>query len=370
LGVASGALQVRVRQRQKGYGMMENPTASELSRLWIKDIKGEERVGGSYLVKEKSLGKTRNGKPFIRLTLGDRTGEMEARVWEEAEKLSTLFEQGDVIEISGDAEAYRGQIQITISQLKAVKEAVEPDIFLESAPGDPSEMLALLKEILRKVKNIHMRALMDRFLVDRHFIALFKKAPAAKNFHHNYLGGLLEHTLSVCRLATQVAAHYPKLDGDLLLTAAFLHDIGKTRELTYRLSIDYTDEGRLLGHLVLGAAMVDEKLLELRNFPRDLAIRLKHLILSHHGQYEFGSPKRPKFLEAFALHLVDDLDAKMNGLGRFMEKDRQEGAWTEFHRLFDRFFLKGELVQSESGEEDRDGEEEKQGRLFFPNHDP
>jgi 3'-5' exoribonuclease len=153
----------------------------------------------------------------------------------------------------------------------------------------------------------------------------------------------LEHTLSVCRSALWVAERYPQLDRDLLIVAAFLHDVGKTRELSATSSIAYTDEGRLLGHLVLGAAMLEEKLGEIKGFPSDLGLRLRHLILSHHGEYAFGSPKRPKFLEAFALHLIDDLDAKINGLGRFMAKDHREGAWTEYNRLFERYLLKGAL---------------------------
>jgi 3'-5' exoribonuclease len=165
-------------------------------------------------------------------------------------------------------------------------------------------------------------------------------------------------------MSKAVAEHYPELDRDLLLAGAFLHDIGKIRELKFDKIIDYTDEGRLLGHLSLGVSMVDEKLSAIKGFPQGLALRLKHLILSHHGQHEFGSPKRPKFLEAFALHLIDDLDAKMNGLGRFMEKDRQEGAWTDFNRLFERYFLKEGFSAGQRGRDAVHDEEERQEVLF------
>ena len=336
------------------------------AHVWVKDITERDDVKGCYLVKKKSLGTTRRGEPFISITLADRTGEMEAKVWEGAEELSSLFQQGDVLEVKGYAGSYQGRVQISVSGLKASSAEIDPSIFLESSPRDISEMMRSLKEILREVKDIHLRTLIERLFGDREFVSRFKNAPAAKNFHHSYLGGLLEHTLAVCQMARQVADYYPQLNRDLLLTAAFLHDIGKTRELTFHLQIDYTDEGRLLGHVVLGAAMVEEKLAGLKKFPQDLAVRLKHMILGHHGHYEFGSPKRPKFLEAFALYLIDDLDAKINGLGRFMERDQREGAWTDFNRLFDRYFLKGKVLPFEKESDDRSTVDERQGTLFSP----
>ncbi len=334
------------------------------SHLWIDAIQEEDRVSGCYLVKEKRVAKTRNGKPFLTLTLADRTGEIPAKVWERADVLSALFHEGDVIQIDGQAGSYRDQLQITVAELDLLKEEPDPGIFLDAALDDPSEMMRSLREILRGIGDAHLKKLVDSFLVDRKFVARFKMAPAAKTFHHSYLGGLLEHTLSVCQMANQVADHYPQLNRDLLIASAFLHDIGKIRELRYDLLIDYTDEGRLVGHLVLGVAMVDEKLGALNDFPEDLAIRLKHLILSHHGQYDFGSPKEPAFLEAFALHLIDDLDAKIKGLGRFMERDRHEGAWTEFNRMFGRYFLKGDIETAGKAPEDRKTPDTRQGTLF------
>jgi 3'-5' exoribonuclease len=344
--------------------MINSP--EKIPHLWIKDITENDVVSGHYLAKEKRLGITRNGKPFISITLSDRTGEVEAKVWERAEEYSSLFQQGDVLEVGGNAESYRGQIQITVSELATLKGEVDHGIFLESAPENIAQMMKALRDVLSGVQNVHLKALIDLFLADKQFVSLFKKAPAAKNFHHAYVGGLLEHTLSVCQMSVRVVEHYPRLDRELLLTGAFLHDIGKIRELKTNLQIDYTDEGRLLGHVVLGVAMVDEKLRGLKSFPQALAARLKHLILSHHGQYEFGSPKRPKFLEAFALHMIDDLDAKINGLGHFMEKDRREGAWTDFNRLFDRYFLKGELLSIEKDPDETGRTDVRQGRLFSP----
>jgi 3'-5' exoribonuclease len=338
--------------------------AGDSSHLWVKDIKVDDHVRGQYLAKGKRVGLTKKGDPFLRIALADRTGEIEARMWERAEKFSSVFAEGDILDVEGYASSFRDQIQVTLSSLSVAEDGGDPTFFLEATPKDVSKMMTSLRAILRHIKNAQLKTLIDAFLSDRRFVAGLKKAPAAKTFHHSYLGGLLEHTYSVCEMSKAVAEHYPELDSDLLLAGAFFHDIGKIRELRFDKVIDYTDEGRLLGHLSLGVSMVDEKLSAIKGFPQGLALRLKHLILSHHGQYEFGSPKRPKFLEAFALHLIDDLDAKMNGLGRFMEKDRQEGAWTDFNRLFERYFLK-EGFSAEPRERGaiRD-EEDKQEVLF------
>ena len=335
--------------------------------LWVEKIEAETRVSGCYLVKSKRLSTTRNGNPFLSLTLTDKTGEMPAKVWDGADALSSLFREGDVVEINGRAVTYQGQVQLTVSELHPLAEMPDPDIFVETSPFDIPEMMRSLRMILNQVADIHLKALIDRFWKDRDFMDLFKKAPAAKNFHHGYIGGLLEHTLSVCQLASQVADHYPSINKDLLITAAFLHDVGKTREFSQGLKIDYTDEGRLIGHLVLGVAMLDEKLRSLKKFPNDLAMRLRHLILSHHGQYNFGSPKEPKFLEAFALHLLDDLDAKINGLERFMERDRQEGSWTDFNRMFSKYFFKDAVPATQETAEKRMPDDNRQGVLFSPN---
>jgi 3'-5' exoribonuclease len=315
--------------------------------IWVKDIKVDDDVRGLYLAKTKKLGQTKRGDPFLSVTLSDRTGDVECRVWDRAEEFDSLFREGDILEVEGVAGSYRNRTQLTLTNLKIDNSGWDSSIFLESTPGNIKEMMSSLRDIVKGIKDPHLRALSDRFLTDRPFIESFKKAPAAKNFHHNYLGGLLEHTLSVCRTALYVVGEYPELERDLLVTAAFLHDIGKIREFKYNRSIDYTDEGRLLGHLVLGVEMVDEKLGKIKNFPNETALRLKHLILSHHGQYEFGSPKRPKFLEAFALNMIDDLDAKLNGLNRYMKNDKQEGSWTEFNRMFERYLLKDRLGEAE-----------------------
>ncbi len=345
--------------------MEPNELREEDLHVWVEELRENDTVNGFYLAKLKRLGTTRKGDPFLTLVLADRTGEVEAKVWEDAEAVNAGFAEGDVVEVEGRAGSYRNVLQLTLTSVRKVAVVKDPSIFLETSPLDEREMMAALRKLLGRIEDRHLKELTGRFLSDRQFIADFRKAPAAKNFHHGYLGGLLEHTLSVCRLALSVSERYTYLDRDLLLCGAFLHDIGKTREFTYTTHIDYTDEGRLLGHLVLGTAMLDEKLAGMRRFPGDLAVRLKHLMLSHHGELAFGSPKRPKFLEAFALHLIDDLDAKMNGLKRFMDRDRQDGSWTEFNRLFERYFLKGALDDGREGLGTRvGGDEDRQSSLF------
>ena len=334
------------------------------THTWVKEIHENAKVTGLYLAKVKRAAVTRKGDPFLTITLADRTGEVEARVWDRVEAFTSLFKEGDILDIEGHASTYRNRIQLTLTNLKVADDVGDPSLFLESTANDVNEMMRALQTIFKGMHDGPLKALVNKFLSDRHFISLFKKAPAAKNFHHNYIGGLLEHTLSVCQMSRTLSKHYGQLDGDLLVTGAFLHDIGKVRELKYDRQIDYTDEGRLLGHLVLGVAMVEEKVLGLDAFPQEQGILVKHLILSHHGQFEFGSPKRPKFLEAFALHLIDDMDAKMNGLGRFMEHDRQDGAWTDFNRLFERYFLKRKVSNAGDPENAETLLEDKQRGLF------
>lgn len=336
----------------------------ERSHAWVKDLKDNDRIKGLYLAREKKVGQTKKGDPFLSITLSDRTGDIEARVWDNALELASLFREGDILEVQGQTGSYKGQIQMTLSGLR-VSEGGDPDLFLEASSSDITEMMAALRGLIKKIRDADLRSLSDRFLSDHDFAEQFKKCPAAKNFHHGYIGGLLEHTLSVCRMAVQVSTHYPKIDGDLLLAGAFLHDIGKIKEFKYGTAIDYTDEGRLLGHVILGVGMLDEKLASMKKFPEETALRLKHLILSHHGEYEFGSPKRPKFLEAFALHMIDDLDAKMNGIARYMERDTKEGSWTDFNRMFDRYLLKGGIAAAAEEEGyTAPVENDKQGVLF------
>ncbi len=341
----------------------EKQATPAADHLWVQEIKEDTPVNDIYMVRVKKAGQTKTGATFLSLTLADKTGDIEARVWDNAEGLSALFKEGDVIAVNGKAVSYRNQVQLSLTGLSLAK-CDDPSIFLEAAPHDPAGMIKELKGIVRGIKNPDMRDLINSFLSDHSFITKFREAPAAKNFHHSYIGGLLEHTLSVCRMAKQVCLQYPELDSDLIVTGAFLHDIGKIREFTCEKVVDYTDEGRLLGHLVMGVLMLEEKLLALRKFPSETALYLKHMILSHHGEYEFGSPKKPKFIEAFVLHFVDDLDAKINGIARIIAKDKTEGSWTEFNRMFERYLLKERIKPLEDESATQPLHDGRQGTLF------
>jgi 3'-5' exoribonuclease len=211
--------------------------------------------------------------------------------------------------------------------------------FFPMTENNIDEMFESLLKISRQIKNPHLSQLLQCFWEDESFIQLFKMAPASKWLHHNYLGGLLEHTLSLAQLVLRIASHYQGLNTDLLLTASIFHDLGKVDELSYHRSFDYSDEGRLLGHIILGIERIEDKIRQLTEFPRDLAMLLKHFLLSHHGQYIWGSPKKPMTLEAVMLHFLDDMDAKVNGIQHFIKKEVPEGArWSAYHRAFEQYF--------------------------------
>jgi len=268
-------------------------------------------------------------------------------VWDKAAEFAPLFEKDDFIKVQGEVDEFQGVPQLRILRLrKAAGGEIDPADFLPKTAQDVDSLLSEIGEILKSVRNPHLRVLLESFLTDEEFVKKFKTAPAAKAMHHVYLGGLLEHTLSVLRLIRLVAPQYKDLDPDLLLSGGFLHDVGKVDELAYERSFDYTDRGRLLGHITLTAEMLDRKIQGLPDFPETLALLLKHLVLSHHGEYIFGSPKRPKTLEALLLHHLDDLDAKMNAFASWIEKEKESPSrWTSYHKLFDRFILKPEEIE-------------------------
>jgi 3'-5' exoribonuclease len=309
-----------------------------MKAIYVADITADSQVASEFFVLRKSLMRARNGAAYLSLTLSDRTGQIEARLWEEAEKLSALFAEGDFVRVRARGESYRDAVQLNVAAIERVEAAaLNLADFLPSSERDPQEMLRELKALCRKIGDPHLLALVLAFFADRPLMEVFAKAPAAKNMHHAYIGGLVEHTLSVARLSLAAAAHYPEIDGDLLLAAALLHDLGKVRELSCAPGFDYTPEGRLIGHLLLGVEMLEEKLARLPGFPPEVATALKHLIISHHGEYEFGSPKRPKTAEAFVLHALDDLDAKMAAVRQLL---RSAGpAEATYHRVLERYIF-------------------------------
>ena len=248
-----------------------------------------------FLVREKIMALAKNGKPYMTVKLMDRTGEVEGRIWDRVEEFDNRFRRDDFLRIRGKASLYLGKMQVVVQDLETVPETeVDLGEFLPVSERSREEMLAAFREQVAGVLDPDYRKLLEAFIGDESFLRKFSTAPAAKTMHHAYLGGLLEHSLAVAELAREIGSRYAGVDAELLVAGALLHDIGKTKELAYLRSFEYTDEGKLLGHIMIGVEMLNAKIREVEPFPSEKAAILKHLILSHHGQYEFGSPKRPK----------------------------------------------------------------------------
>ena len=324
-------------------------------KTYINEIKENDNVDSCYLVQEKSSGITKTGNAYLKLKLVDRSGEMEGRIWTSVENLTGAFEKDDFVRVTGKAVSFQEHLQLNIGRIERVgEEQILFSDFFPTAQRDIDEMFQSLSNIIEQIKNPHLAELLRLFWEDESFIKLFKLAPASKWLHHNYLGGLLEHTLSLAQLVVKNACHYNGLDLDLLLTASILHDLGKVDELSYHRSFDYSDEGRLLGHIILGIDRLEDKIRQLPDFPADLSTLLKHFLISHHGQYSWGSPKKPMTVEAMMLHFLDDMDAKINGIQQFVKRQGPEGPsrdeskprWTAYHRMFDQYFYVPGLLES------------------------
>lgn len=306
----------------------------------IKDIKDNQNIEGLFMVREVSRGETKNGSPFLSLTLLDASGEIPGRVWDNAERFQGHCQPGTIIRLRGQSQSYKGVMQLRVDHLeKAEVSAEEMAQFIPTASGDLKEMLSELTRLAKSITNPHLRNLTLAFLTDRRLTGLLKKAPAAKHMHHAYLGGLLEHTLGVARLADTVADLYPTIDRSLLLAGAIMHDLGKLVEFDYEhYPYDYSDRGRLVGHMVLGAELIRKLADGLGDFPEETLTLLQHLVLSHHGEHQFGAPTLPMLQEAFVLHFLDNLDSKVNyisGLGRRREEPGYH--WSDFQRNLERF---------------------------------
>jgi 3'-5' exoribonuclease len=307
----------------------------------VADLQEGQNLDGAYLLLRCQLLNTKNGKTYGALRLGDRTGQVEAKLWDRAEDILDGLAPGMVVRASGRVDSYRGRIQVVLSDL--VKEnGADPASFLPASPIPLKELKTKLDAALASISNPDLKRLLEAIFVDdREFRAAFEAAPAAKGAHHAYVHGLIEHTVSLVSLAQAIAPLYGgQIQAELLVAGALLHDIGKVEEFTLGPPIDYTDAGRLEGHVVLGVRRLDAKLAGLKDFPELQARQLRHLILSHHGVYEFGSPRRPKTGEAMLLNFIDDMDAK---LFMMAEARRQAGPghWSEYNRLLERFLYVG-----------------------------
>lgn len=308
----------------------------------IAHIKEGEWIEDVFLVKEKRISLRKDGTPYLILRIGDRTGTIDCKIWDNTETVKEKFAIDDFVRIRGIITNYQGTREINIKDIEKVEDdVVNVKDFIKASAFKTEDMVKALYAIISDIKNFHLRQLLTLFYEDDKFMKLFTSAPAAKEIHHAYIGGLLEHSIEVARLCIDAKRHFREIDIDLLITGALLHDIGKVKELKYRRSLDYTDEGRLIGHILLGVEMVEEKLRKIPDFPPELAMLVKHLIVSHQGSYEWGSPKVPQTLEAIILHYLDDLSAKVNIFRRAMEKDSGEnGHFSSFNKALGRYLYK------------------------------
>jgi len=295
----------------------------------------------SFVVVSKQVKPKKTGEPYLALTLGDRSGHVEAKMWDNVEDAIDVFDQDDVIKIKGLLNKYKNRFQITIHKLRLLGDSeVDFADYLPKTTKDIGELWKTLASFVATFKNQHLRALIDLFMADPEIAEAYRNAPAAKTLHHAYIGGLLDHVVSLFRSCDLVCRNYPQVNRDLLLTGAFLHDIGKIHELAYHRSFSYTTRGQLLGHMIIELEMLQAKLAQLPDFPDDLKTLVEHLIISHHGQYEFGSPKLPMFPEALMLHYLDDLDSKMEAMRAQFERDAEsDGGWTGYNSSLGRPLL-------------------------------
>jgi len=310
--------------------------------VYIRDISPGQTIQDTFLLADARTGQSRNG-PYWSLVLQDATGQMDAKVWSPLSQQHPALTSGLFVSVRGLAANYRDKCQLTIDQLALVPEAeVDPAEFLPPSPVKPAELLAEIENLCRReLTHKPWRSLMKKILNDEEIRARLLPATGAKTVHHAYVGGLLEHTLCVARTCLALCDLYPRLDRQVLLVAAILHDLGKAWELSSGLTTDYTDEGRLLGHVQLGLEHVEGFLAKARDLDPALVLHLKHLIISHHGEYEFGAPRRPKTAEAFILHFADNIDAKMNTIsGAYGDIEGEAPAWTPFQRYLDRFLYR------------------------------
>ncbi|MBN2072732.1 MAG: HD domain-containing protein [Actinobacteria bacterium] len=323
-------------------------------------------VDSVFIVSRKLIKKKKNGEDFCSVTLQDKDGTIEGVLWTEAYCRSSEFAEGDLVRIKGEVKEYRGSRQLVVEDLKAVhdEEGIDFSDYVMTTGKDIEEMFSQITAFIDSIKNIHLKKLFALFTEDPQFVDNFKNATAAIQYHHAYRGGLLEHTLAVTRVCDALAAIYENLNRDLLISGAMLHDIGKIREYDSRINMKVTDEGKLLGHITIGYGWVLEKIEQIEGFPEDLKNRLLHIILSHHGHREFGSPKRPKILEAFVVYHVDHMDADIGGFSRILESNTGDNDWSEYMRNFERSVY---IKRLETGEEDS---EDYGGPFFYPDKKP
>src|SRR6202050_2027801 len=298
-------------------------------------------ITSNFVVVSKQIKPKKSGEPYLALTLGDRSGQLEAKMWDNVEEVLNVFEQDDFLKVKGLVNKYKNRFQLTIHKLRKLGETeIEFSEYLPKTTRNIDELWQSLAEFVASFQNPHLKALLQAFMSDPEIAPAYRNAPAAKTLHHACIGGLLDHVVSLCRSCDLVCRNYPQVNRDLLLTGVFLHDIGKIHELTYNRSFSYSTRGQLLGHMIIELEMLQAKLALMPDFPDGLKTLVEHMIISHHGEYEFGSPKLPMFPEALVLHYLDDLDSKMESMRAHFEREAgAEGAWAGYNASLGRPLL-------------------------------
>ena len=326
-----------------------------MAKIFITELLDGQPATSFFLARQIQIRQRRSGEPFLTLILADRTGELPAVMWDGVDDAVRALTDGDIVKAQAVLGAYNGAPQLTLSRLrKATEDEIAPEDYLPRSDRDPAALLAALEAAVESIRQPHLRRLLQDLLTDPATRTALTSAPAAKAIHHAVLGGLLEHTVSVVGLCRLLADYYPPVNRDLLIAGAILHDLGKIQELCWDRVFDYTDAGRLLGHITLGVLLVEERIRAIPGFPADLANSLLHCILSHHGELEWGSPKRPKTLEAIVLHYAENLDGKINSFLSFSTRypDPQHPGWTQFNKALDRYLYFASPVGEGPGEAD------------------
>ncbi len=304
---------------------------------YIADLKVDEMVVEHYLCKKKQTLKSRSGKNYLSLLLQDKTGTINAKVWDLNNNIQS-FEENDFIKIEGVVLSYQNELQLNVKKIRRSLEGeFEPMDYIPATDKNIEQLYKQILDLIASIKNKYIKELLENiYIKNNELVSVFKKHSAAKTMHHNYMGGLLEHSLSICQICDFLSSHYEYVDRDLLIASALLHDIGKIFELSPFPDNDYTDDGQLLGHIVIGTELVTKESNKIEGFPHQLQSLIKHSILSHHGEYEFGSPKRPKTIEAFILHCADELDAKIKIFEENILSDNTNGNWVGYHKMLAR----------------------------------
>jgi len=303
--------------------------------FYIRDCQQVENqaVTSNFVVASKQVKNKKNGELYLALTLADRTGQIQANMWDNVADALNAFEQDDFVKVKGMVQKYNGRWQLTMHKVRKLADnEIDYADYLPKTSKDIDQLWRTLGEFVESFQNPWLKQLVQDFMADEAIATAYRNAPAAKTLHHAYIGGLLDHVVSLFTVCDLVSRNYPRVNRDLLLTGAFLHDIGKIHELSYQRSISYTTKGQLLGHMIIELEMLHEKLAHIPGFPDEYKILIEHLIISHHGQYEFGSPKLPMFPEALMLHYLDDLDSKMESMRAQFEREGElETAWTSYN---------------------------------------